>query len=107
VGKTGKRFDNIQTKFIDEVPEFENFETINDAYAILSDCFSAKQKFLLDIALERFFDGHTLEAIGARHNWTREYVRQCENKALKIISERGIGIRDTADKILMDLNEAD
>ena len=81
------RIGNIRTKFETIVPMFKTLASKDDAYNEFSHLFTEKQMKLLDIAVERYFDNTPGDTIGGRIGCSREYIRQCEEKALKIISE--------------------
>ena len=87
VNATKKRESNIKSKFLDFAPIFDELDSIEDAKDMFSPFFSSRQEKLLDIALERYFEGTPLREIGERYNCTREYIRQCETQALKIIAQ--------------------
>jgi len=87
VKKAGKRLTNIKTKFLDKIPSLGRYNSRDEAYQAFHSYFRPSQTKFLDIALERYYEGRTLEAIASRFDCTREYIRQCEEKALNIIAE--------------------
>jgi len=88
---TSKRIGNIRKKFLDKVPAFGDFSSKDEAYDAFKGRFKPTQQKFLDIALERFYEGSTLLSIASRFNFSREYIRQCEDKALSILEDDSLG----------------
>ena len=80
------RVENIRFKFEGIVPQLKDIETKDEAYAQFSSYFTDKQLKFLDIMLERYYNNTTGTRMGEEYGCTREYIRQCEEKALQIIS---------------------
>lgn len=88
LSKTLTRIQKIENKYDLIKPVLSQHATIDDAKANLDYFFSKTQKKFLNAALERYYNHRTLQEIGDEWNVSREYVRQCEDRALKIISTR-------------------
>jgi hypothetical protein len=86
--KTPKRIQNIESKFNPILSVLSKFKNKDEAAIYLDDMFKSKQKKFLDVLLNRFYKHKTLEEIGQQYSNTREYIRQCEDKAIEIISKK-------------------
>lgn len=86
VSKVPKRIEILKTKYQDLAPMLDKFESADKAYTYLEHFFKPRQKKMLEILVERYYHRNkTLDEIGKKRGVTREYIRQCENKAIEII----------------------
>jgi len=87
IGYIPKRLENLETKFEDLKPYLVPYEDKDTALMALSPLFKSNQIKWLEALLERIYDKVTLQAIADQWGTSREYVRQCENKAFAILKE--------------------
>jgi len=88
VTKVPKRVEILDNKYKDLKPMLDKFETSDKAFTYLEHFFKPKQKKLLEILVERYYyRDKTLDEIGKKRGVTREYIRQCENKAIEILTQ--------------------
>lgn len=87
-GSTPKRLENLEEKFKELKPFFDGFSNKEQAFKLLSESFGPKQIKCLEALLERYFEQVTLQTVADSWGVSREYVRQCENKAIVILKEK-------------------
>lgn len=80
------RRSSLMEKYLAASPQFEFISSKEEAEHRFGYLFSSRNIKYLRFALERFFDGATLDEIGKRNGCSRQYVNECEEKALDIIS---------------------
>jgi DNA-directed RNA polymerase specialized sigma subunit len=51
----------------------------------LTSIFKFKNRKLAEIICERFYNKKTLQEVGTNYNVSREYIRQCEDKAVNLL----------------------
>lgn len=81
-----KRLEFMEKKFEPVVPLLQKFESMDKAFEYLHPLFKTRQTKFLEIILRRFFNHETMENIAKDWGVSREYIRQCENNALKILT---------------------
>ena len=85
---TTKRIQNIQTKYEPIKDVLDEFKDSSEAFIQLNHMFTTKDKILLKVIVRRYYNKITLTELG-KTLWSREvsreYVRQCEDKAIKTI----------------------
>lgn len=86
-----KRIINIESKFLDIKQILEQYNNSSQATIQLDIFFSTKEKIFLEVLTKRYYEHKTLDELG-KTLWsksvTREYVRQCEDKAIDIIKRK-------------------
>lgn len=109
--KVSKRIQNLKTKVADIRGILDQYKNSSQALVQLDSFFAPKEKKFLEVLVARYYDHKTLDGLG-KELWekgvTREYVRQCEDKAIEIIKKKtgivpdfdfGDGKEDDIDKI--------
>jgi DNA-directed RNA polymerase sigma subunit (sigma70/sigma32) len=89
VASSLKRINALQDKLSILSPVLSN-KTKTDAYSKFEHIFNPTQKSFLKILLDRYYDHTTLAAIGKEYNVSREYVRQCQDKAVQILFDHRV-----------------
>jgi hypothetical protein len=89
VASSLKRINTLQDKLSILSPVLSN-KTKTDAYSKFEHIFKPTQKSFLKILLDRYYDNTTLAEIGKEYNVSREYVRQCQDKAVQILFEHPV-----------------
>lgn len=87
-GHIPKRLENLEKKFEELKPHLDQFSNKQQALQLLSGVFTPKQVKYLEALLERYYDHVTLQHIADMWGVSREYVRQCENKAISILKDK-------------------
>jgi DNA-directed RNA polymerase sigma subunit (sigma70/sigma32) len=101
--KVPKRIEVLDNKYKDLKPMLDKFETDDRAFMYLEHFFKPRQKKLLEILVERYYhQDRTLDEIGKKRGVTREYIRQCENKAIEIL-KKAMSFDDMDEKKIEDL----
>lgn len=89
---TPKRIQNLSTKYESISTYLQTFLDSEDAFEALKPYFKPKQQKILTVLVQRFYEHKTLDEIGK--SWekpvTREYIRQCEDKAISIVENIGL-----------------
>jgi DNA-directed RNA polymerase sigma subunit (sigma70/sigma32) len=86
--KVPKRIEVLETKYQTLAPMLDKFESGDKAFTYLEHFFKPRQKKLLEVLIERYYyRDRTLDQIGKKRGVSREYIRQCENKAIEILTQ--------------------
>lgn len=103
VSKVPRRIEILDNKYRDLKPILDKFESDSQAFTYLEHFFKPKQKKLLEILIERYYhQDRTLDEIGKKRGVTREYIRQCEDKAIETL-KRAMSFEDEEEKKFEDL----
>lgn len=101
--KIPKRIEVLESKYKELAPTLNEFGSSQRAFVCLEHFFKPKQKKLLEILIERYYQRNkTLDDIGKSRGVTREYIRQCENKAIEIL-KKALSLDDDNDEKFEDI----
>ena len=86
LGSTPKRITHLEEKYRTVEDVLKGLGSTETACsALLNTVFKPKQKHLLDIICARYYQQKTMSQIAEERNVSREYIRQCEDRGIKIL----------------------
>lgn len=92
--KIPKRIERLKDKYEPVKSLLDSYDSVDKARAGLGIWFKDKEDHLVNVLIDRYYNRKTLDEIGKKERVTREYIRQCENKAISILKERPYALDD-------------